>query len=272
MKIYIDVLFFINFISTYLLLDITVKLSGNKVKSSRKLIGALLGAALSVSIFLLKEIGFLIRILSFIIIPMCVFGFNKSYILKHIIFFLISSLIMSAVFVFIEGFYGSNVYVRQGVIYFDIQVKRFIVIFLISYLAVKISAKLIKKRNQKKIVKIKILFNGESVELKALSDSGNLLKEPISKKSVTVSEWETVKKLFNNISYEDFKSNIYKFNLRIIPYKTIDKKSGVMYAFLSDDMILKEEKIHIEPQYIAITTAKLSSNKEYDALIGILDI
>ncbi len=264
MEIYADVLFFVNFISTYIILDLTQRMTGYKCKVKKKCMAAAAGGVFAVLAICFSEAGALIRLTGFILIPAAMFGFNKM----RIIIFCAMSAAMSAVFVAIESFTKYNeIYVSDGIIYFDIPLVRFAVIFALSYAAVCAAQYFIRRFRSKSYHDLEVGLGGRYVRLRAFVDSGNRLREPVSKSPVIVTEWRYVKALFSDISYDEFVNGIERYRVRLVPYYTVGSGRRLMCAFKADSVRIRDENRERENVYIGI--AALDGRKDYNALIGV---
>ncbi|MBQ7573426.1 MAG: sigma-E processing peptidase SpoIIGA [Clostridia bacterium] len=265
MEMYADILFFVNAISTFILLDLTSRIRKCKIVMKRKIIASIIGGAIAVMVICFYDIGFIIRICGFVVIPIFAFGIKRA----EIIIFSIMSAIMSAVFMAIDTFSQfSEVYVNNGIIYFNIPIIRFIAVFAITYAVIVAGMYFFEKYKGQKYKKVKIMVGDKSVTIKALVDSGNLLREPVSGLPVIVCEWSRVMSLFDNMEFNDFRENVVEFRIRLVPYKTVGGGKRIMCAFFADSIGLVDENRVIGGAYIGITTNKLSDENKYSALIG----
>ena len=132
---------------------------------------------------------------------------------------------------------------------------------------------------------IKIKLNNEEIKTKAMIDSGNMLKEPITGTPVIVVEstllegaipHEILKNLeqiiggdFNKIDEEIKKE--YMTKLKLIPYSSLGKQNGMLLGIKPDFIeIQKEENFEkIENVIIGIYNKSLTKKGEYRVLVGI---
>ena len=112
------------------------------------------------------------------------------------------------------------------------------------------------------IYSIKIIYNGKSVEGKALYDSGNTLCDCFSGKPVVIADEKFIKKLTENDKLENMK------NYRLIPFSTISG-NGTIPAFMADcvEIYVSGNKYNVENVYIGLTENKIISG-DYSALLG----
>ena len=147
--------------------------------------------------------------------------------------------------------------------------------------------KIVKTKMTKKDMycNIKIKLNNEEIKTKAMIDSGNMLKEPITGTPVIVVEstllegaipHEILKNLeqiiggdFNKIDEEIKKE--YMTKLKLIPYSSLGKQNGMLLGIKPDFIeIQKEENFEkIDNVIIGIYNKSLTRKGEYRALLGI---
>lgn len=94
-----------------------------------------------------------------------------------------------------------------------------------------------------------LIIHGVRVELRALIDTGNRLYEPIGHKPVSIVETACVSRYF-------FETD--KLKLKVIPFHSIGKKRGILYALPVDALEIPERRIRKEAALIAF----------YDGTIG----
>ena len=141
--------------------------------------------------------------------------------------------------------------------------------------------KMIKERLDK-ICEVKIKYQDKEVMVKALIDSGNLLKDPISGLPVIIVEKEKLIGLVDNLVLENI-TNILKgkwiekncsdnkSNFILIPFRTLGNDHGMLIGFRPDNI-----QLHINDDYlqkdavVGIYLGNLSGkSNEYHAIIGL---
>ena len=162
-----------------------------------------------------------------------------------------------------------SVVIKAGIVYFDIPPKVFLFAFILSYFVLIFFLKVFKNRKNKKYYIMSVTHNDKTVTVTALFDSGNLLKEPVTGKYVSILEWDYVKKLFGaEYEFSDIENHAEEMKLWVIPFNSLGNSSGMLFAFLADNITIPEEKKIIDKTFIGIYGGVLSKNKEYHALIN----
>ena len=151
-----------------------------------------------------------------------------------------------------------------------------------------IAFKIVKYRLRKNdmFCSIEIFFEDKSIKVKAIIDTGNMLKDPITKDPVIVVEKSVLYKLIpykilddldqilggdsNNELYED-KNIEYMSKFRVIPFSSLGRENGLLLGFKADKVItyIDEEKEELKNIIIGIYNKKLSKKDKYNALLGL---
>lgn len=130
---------------------------------------------------------------------------------------------------------------------------------------------------------IKVCNNGNEQDIKAMIDTGNLLKDPITNSPVVVIE----KNSLNNILPEEILNNTqeiingkyefrdeylkYASRFRVLPFSSLGKQNGMLLGFKVDktQVEINDEEIIREDVIVGIYDKKLSNKKQYECLIGL---
>ncbi|MBO4816645.1 MAG: sigma-E processing peptidase SpoIIGA [Clostridia bacterium] len=129
---------------------------------------------------------------------------------------------------------------------------------------------------------IKIDINEKSLYTNAIIDTGNFLREPITKSPVIVLEKNELINIvpdyiLNNLDKiiigKDLDLGEYASKIRIIPFTSLGRENGILLGIKADKVLveLEENSINIKNIIIGIYNGILSKNGKYHALIG-LDI
>lgn len=190
--IYVDVLFALNMIVSFLLIKAAGALCREKPKTLRVLIGSLLGGFYSLSIFLPSlHTAFVLfaRIIFLCIVSFCVFGFGSVRrflrcfgILCGVTFGFAG--VITAVWLLLKP---QGLAVRNGSVYFDVSFLSLVLGGTVFYVAARIFGKIFDKNHRERMqVKVSISYKGKTVTADGLIDTGNTLKDSFSGKSVSV--------------------------------------------------------------------------------------
>lgn len=213
---------------------------------------------------------------------------NIQKIIKEtIVFFLITFIFAGCSLCFIHVIKPKVIYIVNGIIIGGEYIFEIVLISaIISCILIKIASKIIKTKLNKKdmICNLVIKLNNKKVQIKALLDTGNLLKDPITKQSVIIVEEDKIKSLFSEkelniirellggdskkIENEEYN---YSSKIRAIPFASVGKKDGIMIAYKVDNVNVEyqDEIKELDDVLIGIYNDTLSRNNKYSALIGL---
>ena len=223
MKVYIDLVCIINFIYDFLIL-LTVSFT---LKRNRKIYYYILSSLIGVlSIFLLflkinNIVLFLLKILISIIMVIVAFGYKSiKYTISNIIYFYMTSIILAGFLYLIKG-NSSNFNLNYIVL--------LIIGPIILFIYYKSNKKL--KNTYSDYYKIKIVFDNIEYNLVSFYDNGNILKDPVSRKSIIIVGNNRLEKIYN------IRSPVY------VPVITV-KGTHLMKCFKPSYIILNDKKIY----------------------------
>lgn len=117
-----------------------------------------------------------------------------------------------------------------------------------------------KKRKGTFIYNVKLFGYGNNITVKALADSGNSLREPVSGKPVSVIESDVLERLEGVQTPEKFK---------VIPYRSIGKDNGIMEGYEIPEIIIEDDrgKIRWQKVIVGISKNKVSANGKYQMIL-----
>ena len=115
---------------------------------------------------------------------------------------------------------------------------------------------------------------------KAIIDTGNFLKEPITKIPVAVVEKDILKgvipeEILNNLSNiiegKEIALGEYLSKIRLIPFMSLGKENGMLIGIKADGLAIntQDDVLFIKNIIIGIYDGNLSKTGKYKALIGL---
>ncbi len=158
--------------------------------------------------------------------------------------------------------------IKNGVFYFNIPAGYMVICSLGAYILIYLAEKLFKKTTARSFAKIKLRHLGKTVELKALIDTGNMLRDPLSGKKVLIAEAQKLTPLFefDLKGISPVEPDGLPKGFRLIPFSSIGKESGLLAAFVPD--VIEVENSEQKDIITAVFDGTLSHSGDYDALIG----
>ena len=290
MTIYLDVIFLENIVINYIMLYVTGIISKAQIKQKKLFLGALIGAIYSIIYYLFKlkiYSSFIIKIiLSIVIIYVAFNSSNLKELLKKVLLFYLSSFVFGGASIAIIYMVKSqNITIQKGVLVGSYTLRTVLIGIVVAYFTIILAFKIIKISKKDLICEIVVTLNNKEIKTKALIDTGNLLKEPITNLPVIVMEHTLLydilpKEILNNVEEilggdfskipEDIKEE-YSAKLKVIPFSSLGKQNGMLLGIKAEKLIinLKEEKRKIDKAVIGIYNKSLTKNDEYRSLLGI---
>ena len=292
MTVYVDVIFLENIIINYIILYVTGIISKTNIKQLKILLGSIIGATYAIIYYILNlkiYSSFIIKIiLSIIIIYVSFNPKNLKTLFKQVIlFYLISFVFAGATIGIIYMVNFQNITIQNGVLVGNYTIRTILIGIIIAYFLVMIGQKIIKTKFSKKdmICDIEVDFEDKKIKTKALIDTGNMLKEPITNTSVIVLEHT----LFNDIIPKQILDNLenilggdlskipkdmqteYISKFRVIPFSSLGKQNGMLIGVKGKNLIvnINEEIKKIDKVIIGIYNRPLTKNGEYQGLLGL---
>lgn len=125
-----------------------------------------------------------------------------------------------------------------------------------------------------------IVVEGQTLDMTALVDTGNNLRDPISGLPVVVVDWEILRKVMPGEVYSFFQSTWDDIpscladspigrRLKLIPYESLSGKKGVLPGFRPDLLFLLEKGGNrvMKNAIVGVSGERLSSSGLYQALL-----
>ena len=292
MTIYIDIVLIENFIMNYIILFATGIILKIKRNNVRLIIGSLIGSVYTVMTYVITikvYSNFFVKILLSII--MVYISFNsqsvKNLWKQLVVFYLTSFVFGGAAFALIYIIKPQDILMKNGLFLGTYPLKTVVISTIIAFIIIVITFKIVRNKISKRdIYKIvKIYIEDKSLEVKAMLDTGNMLKEPISGKPVIVVEHTCLYEVFpkeilnnlENILGGDFSNvseqikNDYITKLKFIPFSSLGKQNGMLLGInpkyveiIEEDIIKKVDEI-----IIGIYNKSFTKDGAYRALMGI---
>ena len=264
--VYVDVLLVLNFIIDYLLLLFCGRLAGRRIHRRRLLAGALLGALVSLAIFL-PPMGFWllagVKLGSACAMVRLSFPWQGAWAFARevFLFFTVSFLLAGICLGLWLGLGVGGVLCYNGVTYFDVSILSLLLSITAAYLLLGAYARLRGLPEEERCT-ASITWQGRSVTLPALRDSGNRLTEPFSGLPAAVAGLEALQPLLDAESMAAILSRQLPETglLRPIPCRTA-YGGGLLPAFRPDRVELQgaEGALLVEELYIAISPERVGT-------------
>lgn len=220
----------------------------------------------------------------------------------------IKNIIMLFIITFFLGGFLNSLYYHTNLGYFfrellmknlfsNVKIKFFLLLSPIIFVGIKLFIKAFEetKRKAHNIYEVEVKYSDKSLILKGLYDTGNSLRDPISKKPVAIAEYSSVKELLPEKLKDTIEAYLkegfldhntigieYAASIRFIPYKSIGKDNGMLIGVIFNEVIvhsidevannkLEENSNNFVSNnmktIIAMHNGKLSNNEDYQVIL-----
>ena len=292
MTIYLDIILCENLLMNYIILFATYVIIKPKTKHPqiRMILSSLLGSIYAIIIYLnILSIytNLLAKItLSVVMVYIAFAPPNIKQLLKQIlIFYLVSFIFGGCTFSLIYFLKPENVEMKNGVFVGIYPIKVGLIAGIIAFIITQIAFKINKSKlnNKNTFIEIELYNKNKMTKARALLDSGNMLKEPISQKPVIVVEKAILSKIIPEevlnyiermVGGDDQERNEmqeYLSKIRMVPFMSLGKENGMLIGIRLDKIKINTEDIRLEKENIiaGIYEKKLTKDNKYNALIGL---
>lgn len=230
-KIYIDVILFLNFSFDFILLFLVSYILKRRSKIYRIILGALAGSMSIFFLFLpLSTISlFLLKLLTSIIMILITFGYKDiKYFKKNFLYLYTISIMLGGILYFLDVTFS---YKNTGLVFFNNGLSiNFIILLIISPILLYFYLKEQKeyKKNYTLIHKVEINLDNKKYIYTAYLDTGNKLEDPYKKRAILLIYDKNL-----NFNYEDS---------ILVPYKTLDG-NGVIKCHKIDSLKIDDKEV-----------------------------
>ena len=292
MTFYVDVVLIENLLMNYIILFATGGILKIKINHIRLVLASLVGAIYTIIAYIsnlrIYSNFFLKLILSVVIIYI---AFNPKSVKKlckfTLIFYLTSFVFGGAAFALIYIVKPQEILRNNGLVLNSNSLKVIFISAIVAFMIITIGFKVVKNKISAKDMycDIKIKLNHKEIETKAMIDTGNFLKEPITNTPVIVVEHTLLyncipKEILNHLGnilggdFSEIPKNIkeeYMPRLKVIPFSSLGKQNGMLLGIKAEVIIIKneEETETKENIIVGIYNKSLTKRGEYRALLGI---
>lgn len=290
MTIYVDIVLVENLIMNYIILFATGLVLKLKINQIRIIISSLLGAMYSIIAYagileIYSSLGLKI-VLSILIVYIAFNPQNAKKMWKYILIFYLTSFVFGgAAFALIYIIKPQDILMRNGLFLGTYPLKTVMLSAIIGFFIIVTAFTIVKSKISKKdmFCNIEIKLNEKIIKTKAMLDTGNLLKEPITNTPVVVVEhtllYECIpKEILNNLEkiiggdFEKLPNYIreeYVLKLKLIPFSSLGKTNGMLLGIKPEyiKVIGEEERVN-KNVIIGIYNKSLTKKGEYRALMG----
>ena len=289
MTVYLDIVLLENILLNYIIILSTAILSKEKINFLKIILSSIVGGIFAIVSYITDVSvvsGIIIKIMISIIMMKIAFkGCKLNKFIKTLIFFYLVSFTFGGIaFMLLFFINPQNIIINENRFVGTYPLKVAVLAGGLGFIIITIVAQIIKNKLIKNnmICELEIFYKGKNKKIKTMLDTGNLLKEPITKEDVIIVEKESLKDIVSNDILENINTilkgnlldskNVYSYKIKIIPFSSLGNDNGLLIGFKPDYIkIYGEEEIIRNDVIIGIYNGRLSKNNMYTSLIG-LDI
>ena len=292
MTIYIDVVFLENLVMNSIILIASGIILKKKLKWIRILLASSLGAIYTIigymSVLEIYSNLVLKVILSILIIYIAFNPQTVKQLWKDVLIFYLTSFVFGGVaFALIYVVKPQDILMKNGLFLGTYPLKTVLLAAIVAFIIIIAAFAIVKTKFSKKdmFCDVEVELNNKKIKTRAMIDTGNLLKEPITNTPVIVLEhtllYECVpKEILDNLESilggelvkipEEIR-NEYISRLKLIPFASLGKQNGMLVGIKADSLKIMQDEQEKESKnvIVGIYNKSLTKRGEYRALIGI---
>ncbi len=287
MTLYVDIIFLENIFMNCIILLATGIILKDQTRIIRNLIASVIGSIYAIIIYVsnieIYSNVFLKLILSFVIVYIAFKPLNIKSLFKHIVIFYLTSFTFGGVaFALLYFVRPQDILYENGVLIGTYPIKIILIGGILGFIIITISFKNIKGKFTKRdmFCTIKLFVENKQIQLRAIIDTGNLLKDPITNSPVIVVEKNKLINFFPKIIIDNTTKIIngeqidldkYASKIRVIPFNSLGKENGMLLGIKIEKMEIEYQDVlsNFNNTIIGIYNGLLSKNGKYSALIGL---
>lgn len=278
MTVYVDGVFALNSAVNYLLLLGTDRLCGGVSRRIRLLLSALLGglyaaAALFPGLGFLQTVGMKLTVL--LLMLLAAFGWQRKTVRLGLIFAALSAA-FAGIVLLVSQLFANGLLLLDAGVYYPVSFFGLVLTAAALYLLIRFVFFRFFEHGGGQIVPLTLRLGENAIPLRALRDTGNTLRDPITAENVVVAEWTALARLLpdEKLTAADFSaaSELFsrlsakypRYRFRLLPYRTVGTENAMLLAVRCDS----EQNGKIRRQLAAFSPTPVSDGGNFDALTG----
>ena len=258
-KLYIDSVFFVQFVMNLYLLSITGKILKCTATHLRIILGALLGAVMICLVILVPLFNIKIRLIigaipvSMSMIRIVFKIHTPKRLFKSCMIMAFCSFFLGSIVLWLESRFAWPAWLKYSI-------RTFVLFVFFGYSFVLFLIRKFQNTKTDDIKEIRIPIGERNIHMKALLDTGNHLSEPISGAPVSV---------ISRSAAEKFKEYMVPEKYHAIPYRSVGKSSGIMDAYELPELVIEDtyRDIYCKRVIVAICNTGISKDSIYQMIL-----
>lgn len=278
MTVYVDLLFGLNTMLNYLFLQGSAAIGGCSAKIWRLLGAAAMGGLYAVAAVLpgmepLQSVFF--QFLGAFVMLIAAFGWKRSTVKQGLFFFALSFSFGGFVLLVVQAVEPDCLFLG-GRAYYAVSTPALLLLAGVSYAMAAVVLRGYGRHTGGDIVPMLVELEGRSVPCKALRDTGNVLRDPVSGQNIPVASWQLLSRLLPDalLCQKDFtdpsallerlQRQYPHLRFRLVTYGAVGVPCGLLLAIRCRVRFGKRR----ESLPVAFTATELSAHGQFEILIG----
>ena len=278
MRICAEMLFAINAAIDAGLLACSARLCGEQLRWKRLALAGVLGGSYAVAA-MLPGFGFLqhwlVRICAAGLMGLIAFGASVR-LCRLLIVFAASACGFAGLVLAVTQLTGSGLLILPGGSYYPVSAMALAAVGAVSLAVCRLMFSSCAQHTPRAFEELTLVLGEQKVHLRALIDTGNTLKDPLSNEPVLVADWTAAKALLPDQTFcrSDFENapelmrrlarQQPELRLRLIPFRSV----GVSWGMLLAVRCRAEGRNGRKPVLVAFSPTQVSGHGESEALTG----
>ncbi len=278
MTVYVDLLFGLNTVINYLLLRGSAAMGGCPARRLRLLGAAAFGGLYAAAGVLpgwesLQRVGF--QGLCAGLMLLLAFGWKKSTVKQGLFFFALSFAFGGLVLLAVQ-LVEPDFVILGGRTYYAVTIPALLLLAGISYGLAAVVLAGCGTHTGGDVVPLQLTLNGRTEDLKALRDTGNTLRDPMTGETVLVASWPVLARLLPEAHLtadrfrdpagllEALSTRYPTLRFRLVPYRAVGVTAGMLLAVRCG----MEQKGRRTEILAAFSPTEVAADGRFEALLG----
>ncbi len=274
----------------YLLLAMMQKLVKKNSKNGRKLLAAILGglgACFSIMVPIFRS-GILMILFGFLLAS-CMLKITFRYetvkaLVRDVLIYYAITFLVGGILNYLYYYTSAGYYITEFLRILPSKTLNFcylIIFFVIARGFIHLVKRILlqMKANEELFYNVELVFGEKKITCKGLLDTGNNLREPLSKKPVIIADIDGVKEILPDelIDFaKDYMGDVnqtdmdqYAIRIKWIPYHAVGTDQGILPGIVFDEVnVLREDEVVHNPNItVAIYQGKLTVDDNYHIIL-----
>lgn len=292
--IYVDMVLLINLVMDYIILWATARLAQIAVNGWRLLAGAALGAGYSLILFfpantpwlwLVAKVLFSVLMILLTFYPVAWPKLFQAVGYFYLVSFVMGGAVLGALYL-ANSFAVAPTLAGGGILIRNLPYSWLVMAVGAAFFLVYWGSLFIKRNFWQSLLRVPVVigFNGRSLALKALVDTGNNLRDPLTGRPVIVAEYNALRPLLppelqlklpvqKEPEWEKIVTSLagtpWAARVRIIPFHSLGRGPGLLLGFKPDEVVIlwEERFIKVTEVVVGLCWQRLTPEGSYRALL-----